>query len=77
MISKEKVNQAKEDFLMEVNRLKYVTTLMDEHPIDFTHSSLTSAVNGVIKSYENFINSKIEFTDEYFKKDYWEQFKKD
>ena len=68
MTLSEKVSQAKEEFLMEVNRLHYTITLMDEKPLDLSHSSLTSAVRGVVKSYENYINSKIEFTDEHFKK---------
>jgi len=64
---KEKVNHAKEEFFMEVNRLNYAITLMDEEPRDLSHSSLTSAVKGVMRSYEDFINSKIEFTAEHFK----------
>jgi hypothetical protein len=77
MTLSEKVNKTKEDFLMEVNRLNYVIKLMDEKPLDLGHSSLTSAVRGVATSYEIYINSKIEFTEEYFKKDYWENLKKD
>ena len=69
MTLSEKVNKSKEDFIMEVNRLNYVVKLMDEKPLDLSHSSLTSAVRGVATSYENYINSKIEFTEEYFKKD--------
>jgi len=61
---------------MEVNRLNYVKHLMIESPESFSDSSLESAVKGVVKSYENYINSRIEFTDEYFKKEYWEQHKK-
>jgi hypothetical protein len=67
MTLSEKVTQAKEEFILEVNRLKYAITLIDEEPRDLSHSSLTSAVRGVVESYENYINSKIEFTDEYFK----------
>jgi hypothetical protein len=66
---KEKVNQAKEDFIMDVNTLKYATTLMRS---DLSEPGLESAVRRVVTSYENYINSKIEFTNEYFKKDYWE-----
>jgi len=64
---KDEVEQAKNEFLKEVNRLNYVITLMNTEPRDLSHSALTSAVRGVVKSYEDFINSKIEFTDEYFK----------
>ena len=64
---KDEVEQAKNEFLKEVNRLNYAITLMNTEPRDLSHSVLTSAVRGVVKSYEDFINSKIEFTDEYFK----------
>jgi len=77
MTPKERVNQAKEEFIAEVNRLNYAITLMDEEPRDLSHSSLTIAVRGVATSYENYINSKIHFTEEYFKKNYWENLKKD
>ena len=60
----EKVTQAKEDFIMDVNTLKYATTLMDT---ELSGLGLESAVRRVVTSYENYINSKIEFTDEYFK----------
>jgi hypothetical protein len=64
---KEKVNQAKEDFIMDVNTLNYATTLMKS---EFSDTGLESAVRRVVKSYENYVNSKIEFTDQYFKEKY-------
>ena len=67
---RENVNKAKDDFLAEVNRLNYVITLMDAEPIDLSHSSLTTAVRGVSKSYEDYVNSKIEFTEKYFQEKY-------
>ena len=74
---KEKVNKNKEEFIAEVNRLNYVIKLMNETPEAFTDSTLTNSVRSIGESYENYINSKIEFTEEYFKKDYWENLKKD
>jgi hypothetical protein len=68
---RENVNKSKEEFIMEVGRLNYVIKIMNETPSAFSDSSLTSAVRGVSKSYENFVNSKIEFTDEYFKDEYF------
>ena len=60
------VEKTKEEFISEVNRLKYAITLMDAEPIDLSHSSLTSAVRGIATSYEDYINSKIQFTEKYF-----------
>jgi len=64
MTLSKKVTQAKEDFIMDVNALKYATTLTNT---ELNDSGLESAVRRVVISYENYINSKIEFTDEYFK----------
>jgi hypothetical protein len=63
---KDKVDQAREDFIMDVNTLKYATSLMKG---ELSDSGLESAVRRVVTSYENYVNSKIEFTEEYFKKD--------
>lgn len=71
------VEERKEEFLLEVGRLNYVVKLLNESPQSYTDSSLISAVRGVSSALENYINSKIDFTDEYFKKDYWENLKKD
>jgi len=62
---KDKVDQAKEEFILDVNRLKYATTLIMSTGL--SDSGLESAVRRVVTSYENYINSKIEFTEEYFK----------
>ena len=64
------VDKCKEDFLMEVGRLNYVVKILKESPEAFTDSSLTSAVRGVVKTYEDYINSKIQFTEKYFKEKY-------
>lgn len=66
MTLSEKVTQAKEDFIMDVNTLKYATTLTS---VEFNDSGLERLVRRVVASYENYINSKIEFTEDYFKKD--------
>jgi hypothetical protein len=66
MTLSEKVTQAKEDFIMDVNALKYATTLTN---VEFSDSGLERLVRRVVASYENYINSKIEFTEDYFKKD--------
>ena len=60
------VKKTKEEFIAEVNRLNYVITLMDAEPRDLSHSSLTSAVRAVATSYEDYVNSKIRFTEKYF-----------
>lgn len=71
-MEKDKVKEAKEEFIMNVNALKYATTLMDADFLEFSHSSLTSALKNVVQSYEKFINSKIEFTNEHFKNQSYE-----
>jgi hypothetical protein len=72
-----RVEESKQEFLLQVGRLNYVVKLLKESPEVYTDSSLISAVRELSSSFENYINSKIDFTDEYFKKDYWEQTKKD
>ncbi len=62
----DKVDQAREDFIMDVNTLKYMTTLIKTGGL-ISDSGLESAVRRVVTSYENYVNSKIEFTEEYFK----------
>jgi hypothetical protein len=71
-VLRQKVNESKDFFIAEVNRLNYVIKLMQESPESFMDSSLTSSVKGIVKSYEDYVNSKINFTSEYFKDEYWE-----
>lgn len=70
-VLRQKVNESKDFFIAEVGRLNYIIKLMQESPEAFTDSSLTSAVKGVVKSHEDYVNSKINFTAEYFKDEYW------
>ena len=63
---KEKVLMAKVDFIAAVNTLNYVKNMLEETSEAYSDSSATSAVRNVIKTYEDYINSKIEFTDKYF-----------
>ena len=60
------VKNSKDMFIAEINRLNYVVKLMNESPEIYTDSSLISAVRGVVKSHEDYINSKIVFTEKYF-----------
>lgn len=69
------VNDKKDTFLSNVNTLNYVIKLMNETPQAFSDDSLENAVNKLKLSYENYINSKIEFTEEYFKEEYFKNLK--
>ena len=64
------VKNSKDTFIAEVNRLNYVIKLMNESPEVYTDSSLISAVRDVVKSHEDYINSKIIFTEKYFEEKY-------
>ena len=64
------VKNSKDIFIAEVNRLNYVIKLMNESPESYSDSSLISAVAGVVKSHEDYINSKIVFTEKYFEEKY-------
>jgi len=63
MTLSEKVDQTKEEFIYKVNALKYATTLIGT----ISDGSIEDAVRNVVTSYENYVNSKIEFTAEHFK----------
>jgi hypothetical protein len=69
------VNDKKDTFLSNVNTLNYVIKLMNETPQAFSDDSLTNAINKLTLSYENYINSKILFTEEYFKEEYFKNLK--
>jgi hypothetical protein len=59
------VKKAKEEFISEVNRLNYAIQLMDE-PMSFVDSSLAGYIRNISRTYEDYINSKIQFTEKYF-----------
>ena len=59
------VKKAKEEFISEVNRLNYAIELMDE-PMSFVDSSLAGYIRNISRTYEDYINSKIQFTEKYF-----------
>lgn len=58
------VKKAKEEFISEVNRLNYAIKLMDE--LYFVDSSLAGYIRNISRTYEDYINSKIQFTEKYF-----------
>jgi hypothetical protein len=60
----EKVDQAQEEFIREVGALKYATGLTKRELGD---DGLDRAVRRVVISYEKYVNSKIKYTNEYFK----------
>jgi hypothetical protein len=59
----EKVDQAHQEFIENVGALKYATGLTKRELCD---NGLDRAVRRVVTSYENYVNSKIEYTNEYF-----------
>ena len=59
------VKKTKEEFIAEVNRLNYAIKLMNE-PMSFVDSSLAGYIRNISRTYEDYVNSKIRFTEKYF-----------
>jgi hypothetical protein len=61
----EKVDQAHQEFIKNVGALKHATALTT--PYVLGDDGLDRAVRRVITSYENYVNIKIKYAEDYFK----------
>jgi hypothetical protein len=64
---KEQVEKNKEEFLHSVRTFNYALKVSEESPNTFTDDTLGRLIGGINTSYYEYVNSRLEFTDEYVK----------